>query len=102
MFYFHNFSASRPIPVSIKHINGKTVSLSSLSLSSSIAEVKKLFQEIEGVPPDHQCLVINGKIAEDLRTLDYYGRYCPESSFLKGNQYIFRGGNSLEIVLLPF
>ena len=60
--------------VQVKHITGKTVTIPPLKQSSTIAEVKAAFQSMEGIPADHQCLCINGKKAEDDKTLDYYGR----------------------------
>ena len=59
----------------MKHITGETFMLPALKQSSTIAEVKAAFRDMAGIPPDHQCLAINGKTAEDDKTLDVYGVY---------------------------
>ena len=41
-----------------------------------------MFQDIEGIPVDHQCLCINGKKAENDRILEYYGKYSVQLELL--------------------
>ena len=76
------FSVTRPVAVQVKHINGKTIPLPPLKRSSTIAEVKAMFQDIEGIPVDHQCLCIYGKKAENDRILEYYGKYSVQQELL--------------------
>ena len=70
---FNLFSVSRPVAVQVKHITGETFMLPALKQSSTIAEVKAAFRDMAGIPLDHQRLVIDGKTAEDDKTLDFYG-----------------------------
>ena len=60
--------------MSVKHITGKTITFSTLTLSSTVAELKALFEEAEHVPAAHQGLIINAKVAEDDQQLKKYGK----------------------------
>ena len=75
----------------MKHITGETITLPPLKQSSTIAEVKAAFQNVVGIPADHQCLVIDAKKAEDDRTLDFYGR----SPFLSYSHIYSLGGKEV-------
>ena len=59
----------------VKTLTGKTVSVPTLTKSSTVAELKAMIQDKEGIPPDQQRLVIAGRQVEDQYTLDHYGRY---------------------------
>ncbi|KAK4700797.1 hypothetical protein P7C70_g5445, partial [Phenoliferia sp. Uapishka_3] len=60
----------------VKTLTGRTIVLEVESLHS-IAHVKELVQDLEGIPPDQQRLLYAGKLLEDFRTL--YGQESIES-----------------------
>ena len=64
-----------PISVNVKTLTGKTVGLTNLTKSSTIADLKACIQDKEGIPPDQQRLVIAGRQAEDSQPLSVYSMY---------------------------
>ena len=55
----------------VKMLNGKTITLE-VEPSDSIEYVKAMIQDMEGIPPDQQCLIFVSEQLEDSHTLNYY------------------------------
>ena len=64
-------------------MTGKTITLRAFSFTT-IGMVKRKIQEKEGIPPDQQRLINNGRQLEDSRNL---------------NDYNIRNGARMELVL---
>ena len=60
------------IPIFVKTLTGKTITIKCRSRSISIAEFKTLVQQIEGIPPDQQRFILGGRQLEDCRSLASY------------------------------
>jgi hypothetical protein len=56
----------------VKTLTGKTITLRASDLHT-VYEVKSLIQDKEGIPPDVQRLVYNGKSLRNFRLIDSYG-----------------------------
>lgn len=56
----------------IKTLTGKTITLDGLNLLNTIENIKEKIQDKEGIPPELQRLIFNGKQMEDNKTLFDY------------------------------
>lgn len=55
-----------------KTLTGKTITLDGLNLLNTIGYIKEKIQDKEGIPPELQRLIFNGKQMEDNKTLFDY------------------------------
>lgn len=58
--------------IGIRTLTGKTIFID-VSSSSTTGDVKGLIQDDEGIPPEQQRLIFNGRQMEDVNTLINYG-----------------------------
>ncbi len=58
---FCTFTAQKRIHVFIRFPSGKTVGISNFTQFSTILELKEQIEEKEGIPPDKQLLMHDGK-----------------------------------------
>jgi ubiquitin len=65
----------------IKTLQGKSITLT-VSDTDTIDSIKKKLNEKEGIPPDQQRLVFNGKQLEDANTIQDYGIQADSSIHL--------------------
>ena len=56
----------------VKTLTGKTITLDGLNLLNTIGYIKEKIQDKEGIPPELQRLIFNGKQMEDNKTLFDY------------------------------
>ena len=59
------------MPIFVKTLTGKVITID-VSRTQTIADVKTIIQDMEGIPPDQQTVVFAGKQLENLRTLADY------------------------------
>ena len=58
--------------ITIKTLSGGTIDLN-IEYNDTVQKIKERVEEIQGIPPDQQRLIFNGKtIAEDRRASDYH------------------------------
>ena len=58
----------------VKNVTGKCITLD-VDYNDTVADVKAMVQDREGVPPEQQSLVFAGKTLEDGRTLASEGEH---------------------------
>lgn len=56
----------------INSLTGKVVTIDDLEPTNTIEDIKKKIRSCEGIPPDQQRLIFEGRQLEDLRTLQDY------------------------------
>ncbi|TNV84666.1 hypothetical protein FGO68_gene12911 [Halteria grandinella] len=57
--------------ITVKTLTGKAIHLS-VSNSTTVEDLKYMIQDCEGIPPDQQRIIFDGKQLEDMSTLDDY------------------------------
>ena len=63
--------------------------ITSLTKSSTVADLKACIQDKEGIPPDQQRLIIAGKQTEDSQPISRYGSFYSSSEVRKNSPQVF-------------
>jgi Ubiquitin family len=96
----HNFTAVRLLPLTIRRLSGATFNVE-ISEDDTVFELKKMIQEVAGIPVQGQSLQIRGKVREEHLSLKKHGLVGGETVILC-EDFILECTYTLQRLVLTF